>query len=77
MDLVRTHLYEYHKDHGNVIDFSGYAMPVWYEGIIAEHNAVREKCGIFDTSHMGRTIATGPDTEKFLNYLITNDVSEL
>lgn len=77
MDLVKTHLYEFHKDHGNVIDFSGYAMPVWYEGIIAEHKAVRENCGIFDTSHMGRTRATGPDVEKFINYLITNDITTL
>ncbi|MCK5670673.1 glycine cleavage system aminomethyltransferase GcvT, partial [Candidatus Bathyarchaeota archaeon] len=49
MDLKKTHLYEYHSEHGNVVDFGGYAMPVWYEGIQAEHAAVRESCGIFDT----------------------------
>ncbi|MBN2334119.1 glycine cleavage system aminomethyltransferase GcvT [Candidatus Bathyarchaeota archaeon] len=77
MDLKKTHIYKYHAEHGNIVDFGGYAMPVWYEGIQAEHKAVRDGCGVFDTSHMGRTWAVGPDTEKFLNYVITNDVSKL
>jgi len=51
--------------------------PVWYEGIKAEHAAVRESCGIFDTCHMGRTWATGSDVERFLNYVITNDLNKL
>ena len=76
-DLKKTHIYEYHAEHGNVIDFGGYAMPVWYEGIKVEHAAVRDACGIFDTCHMGRTWATGPDVERFLNYVITNDLSKL
>ena len=76
-DLKKTHIYEYHVAHGNVVDFGGYAMPVWYEGIKAEHAAVRDACGIFDTCHMGRTWATGPDVERFLNYMITNDLSKL
>ncbi len=77
MELKKTHIYRYHADHGNMVDFGGYAMPVWYDGIQAEHKAVRDACGIFDTSHMGRTWAEGPDTEKFLNYLVTNDVDKL
>ena len=77
MELKKTHLYEYHAKHGNVVDFGGFAMPVWYQGIQVEHNAVREACGIFDTSHMGRTWAEGPDVERFLNYVVTNDVSRL
>jgi aminomethyltransferase len=76
-DLKKTHLYKYHVEHGNVIDFGGFAMPVWYEGIKAEHAAVRDSCGIFDTSHMGRTWATGPGVQSFLNYVVTNDVSTL
>lgn len=76
-DLKKTHIYEYHVAHGNVVDFGGYAMPVWYEGIKAEHAAVRDACGIFDTCHMGRTWATGPDVERFLNYMVTNDLSKL
>jgi aminomethyltransferase len=77
LELKKTHLYEYHAAHGNIVDFGGFAMPVWYQGIQIEHNAVRESCGIFDTSHMGRTWAEGPDAEKFLNYVVTNDVSKL
>lgn len=75
--MKKTHLYKYHAEHGNVIDFGGFAMPVWYEGIKAEHAAVRDACGIFDTCHMGRTWATGPDVLRFLNYVVTNDVSTL
>ena len=52
-------------------------MPVWYEGIKKEHKAVRDGVGIFDTCHMGRTIAIGSDVEKWLNRVITNDVSKL
>ena len=77
MELKKTHIYSYHAGHGNIVDFGGYAMPVWYEGIQVEHKAVREGCGVFDTSHMGRTWAEGPDTERFLNYVVTNDVSKL
>jgi len=77
LELKKTHIYSYHAGHGNIVDFGGYAMPVWYEGIQVEHKAVREGCGVFDTSHMGRTWAEGPDTERFLNYVVTNDVSKL
>ena len=77
MDLKKTHLYEYHSEHGNVVDFGGYAMPVWNEGIQAEHAVVRDSCGIFDTCHMGRTWATGPDVENYLNYVVTNNISKL
>ncbi|UCH56854.1 MAG: glycine cleavage system aminomethyltransferase GcvT, partial [Candidatus Bathyarchaeota archaeon] len=64
-------------DHGNIVDFGGYAMPVWFEGIIPEHLAVRNAVGIFDTSHMGRTVAKGLEVEKFLNWVVTNNVSRL
>jgi aminomethyltransferase len=74
---MKTHIYAYNEGHGNIVDFGGWAMPVWYEGIIAEHHAVRNGVGIFDTSHMGRTFARGPDVEKFVNWVVTNDVSRL
>ena len=77
MELRKTHIYQYHAEHGNVVDFGGFAMPVWYDGIMAEHKAVREACGIFDTSHMGRVYAEGPDVVKFLDYVDTNDISSL
>ena len=77
MELKKTHLYDYHKENGNIVDFGGFAMPVWYTGIKEEHNAVRESCGVFDTSHMGRTWINGEDAERYLNYVVTNDVSTL
>jgi aminomethyltransferase len=77
LELRKTHIYQYHAEHGNVVDFGGFAMPVWYEGIISEHKAVREACGIFDTSHMGRVYAEGPEVVKFLDYVDTNDIGAL
>ena len=77
LELMKTHIYAYHEMHGNIVDFGGWAMPVWYKGIIAEHNAVRNSVGMFDTSHMGRSMARGPDVERFVNRVVTNDVSKL
>ncbi|TEU09589.1 glycine cleavage system aminomethyltransferase GcvT [Candidatus Bathyarchaeota archaeon] len=77
MELKKTHIYAYHAEHGNIVDFGGYALPVWFEGIIPEHHAVRNGVGIFDTSHMGRTFARGSEVVKFLNWVVTNDVSRL
>ncbi len=74
---MKTHIFAYHEGHGNMVDFGGWAMPVWYEGIIAEHHAVRNGVGMFDTSHMGRVMAKGPDVERFVNWVVTNDVSKL
>jgi aminomethyltransferase len=57
--------------------FAGFDMPLWYKGVGAEHLAVRNAVGMFDISHMGRVIVEGADSERFLNYVITNDVSKL
>jgi aminomethyltransferase len=57
--------------------FAGFEMPLWYKGIIPEHMAVRNRVGIFDVSHMGRALISGPQSEAFLNYVTTNDVSRL
>jgi len=73
----KTHLYEYHSAHGKITDFAGFSMPLWYKGIIKEHMAVRKGVGIFDVSHMGRVLISGPEAEEFLNYVTTNDVSSL
>lgn len=53
-DLKKTPLTEWHREHGGrLVDFAGYEMPVRYEGVVAEHRRVRERCGLFDVSHMG------------------------
>lgn len=73
----RTQLYEVHKKSAKLTVFAGFEMPLWYKGVIQEHLAVRNSVGLFDVSHMGRVIIQGPDSERFLNYVITNDVSKL
>ena len=55
--------------------FGGFDMPIEYSGIIDEHNAVRNDCGVFDVSHMGEVRITGPDAERFVNHIFTNDIS--
>ncbi len=57
--------------------FAGYDMPIQYRGIIDEHNAVRGKVGMFDVSHMGEVFISGPDAQRFVNHIFTNDVSSL
>jgi len=73
----RTHVYEYHRKHGNIVEYAGFNLSVWFEGIIPECHSVRNHCGIFDVSHMGRVLAEGKGAESFLNQLTTNDVSKL
>ena len=50
-------------------------MPIQYSNIVDEHNAVRQACGVFDVSHMGEVLVTGPESEKFVNYIFTNDIA--
>jgi len=74
----RTPLYDWHLKHGaKVVEFGGWDMPVSYEGVLAEHQAVRERAGLFDISHMGEIFVQGPGAEKFLQGLTTNDVRRL
>src|ERR671915_1025793 len=74
--LRHTPLYEEHKALGaRLVDFSGWEMPVQYEGIKAEHRAVRERVGLFDVSHMGEAVFRGPDAERAVQRLVTRDVS--
>ena len=61
-----------------MVPFAGYEMPVTYKtGLIAEHHAVRTKCGLFDVSHMGEFIVRGSDAVAFVNRVTTNDVTKL
>jgi aminomethyltransferase len=73
----KTHLYEFHRQHARMEAFAGFDMPLWYKDITPEHLAVRNSVGIFDVTHMGRSIITGKDAERFLNYITTNDVAKL
>ena len=60
-----------------MVDFAGWDMPVQYAGLIAEHEAVRSKAGVFDVSHMGEIVISGLDAAAFLNYVLTNDAARL
>lgn len=73
----RTQVFSYHETHGHLVNYAGFELPVWFEGIIPECRTVRNNVGIFDVSHMGRIIVEGKDAGAFLNRLTTNDVSAL
>lgn len=74
----RTSLYETHVEAGaKMVPFSGWEMPVSYDGIKEEHIAVRTHAGIFDTSHMGEIEVEGPGALAFLQRLVTNDIAKI
>jgi aminomethyltransferase len=76
--LRRTALFDRHVSAGaKLVPFAGWDMPVQYEGIRAEHVAVRTQAGMFDVSHMGQIETSGPDAERFLQRLLSNDVAKL
>ena len=52
-------------------------MPIQYSNIVDEHQAVRQQCGVFDVSHMGEVLISGPDAERYVNHLFTNDVRQM
>ncbi len=77
-ELQRTPLHDLHVEFGGrMVPFAGYSMPVQYEGILAEHRWTREHAGLFDVSHMGQALLTGPDhdtTARALEALIPADI---
>ncbi len=77
-ELRRTPLHDRHVAAGaRLVPFSGWEMPVQYEGIREEHAAVREGAGVFDVSHMGQVETRGPQAEAFLQRALSNDVSAI
>lgn len=77
-ELKRTSLYDTHKNLGaKLVDFAGWEMPLEYEGINKEHEIVRNSAGLFDVSHMGEVEVKGENSEEFLQFLLTNDLSKL
>lgn len=75
--MRRLPLHEFHKAHGILTEFTGFEMPLRYEGITPEHLAVRNDVGIFDVTHMGRSMVRGKDTAAFLDYVTTRNPSTL
>lgn len=76
--MKKTPLNQIHKDmEAKITDFGGWEMPVEYTGIIEEHKAVRNQCGLFDVSHMGEILVSGENAAKSLQKIITNDLQKL
>jgi aminomethyltransferase len=74
----RTPLFDRHVDAGaRLVEFAGWEMPVQYEGVRAEHIAVRTDVGMFDVSHMGEILTSGPRSLELLQRLISNDLSRV
>ncbi len=74
--MKQTCLYDRHVALGALMSpFGGFIMPIQYTNITDEHNAVRQHCGVFDVSHMGEVRITGPDAERYVQHIFTNDVS--
>jgi len=76
--LARTPLFARHVELGaRMVPFAGFEMPVSYEGVIAEHRAVRADCGAFDVSHMGELHVDGPTAQAFLQQMLSNDIDNI
>ena len=75
-EIKKTCLHDRHVALGaQMSPFGGFDMPIQYAGIVEEHQAVRTACGVFDVSHMGEVEITGPEAEKYVNHIFTNDVT--
>jgi aminomethyltransferase len=76
--LRRTPLFDRHEQAGaKLVPFAGWEMPVQYEGIRQEHLSVRRHAGMFDVSHMGEIETGGPQAERFLQHILSNDVTKI
>ncbi|WP_332647009.1 glycine cleavage system aminomethyltransferase GcvT [Lysinibacillus sp. 54212] len=77
-NLKRTPLFdEYAKYGGKTIDFGGWELPVQFSSIKDEHDAVRNRAGLFDVSHMGEIFVEGPNALNYLQKLLSNDISKI
>ena len=75
---LKTPLFAWHHGHGGkLVEFGGWLMPVLYTSIVEEHQAVRERVGLFDISHMGRLTFDGLDALSWLEHVTTNHVAKL
>jgi aminomethyltransferase len=76
--MKETALTSLHRSAGaRMVEYAGYEMPVEYSGVINEHNNVRLNAGLFDVSHMGEFWIKGPNALNLLQYVTTNDVSQI
>ncbi len=75
--MKETCLHSRHVARGaQMSPFGGFDMPIQYDGIVEEHNAVRLHVGVFDVSHMGEVLISGPDAEKYVNHIFSSTLQE-
>ena len=76
--MKNTQLTHIHEELGaKMVPFAGYNMPVSYEGVNIEHETVREKLGVFDVSHMGEFLVSGPEALNLIQKISSNDAAKL
>jgi aminomethyltransferase len=78
--LLTSPIHERHVALGaKLADFGGWEMPIEYPGggVLKEHEAVRERVGVFDVSHLGKASVRGPGAKDFLNRCLTNDLDKI
>ena len=76
--MLRSPLHDRHLSLGaRIVPFAGWEMPIQYQGIVAEQQAVRKAVGVFDISHMGEFEVSGPGAAAWLDGLLTNHVAAL
>jgi aminomethyltransferase len=78
VELRRTPLHDAHLAAGaRMVPFAGYEMPVQYASILEEHRVVRSGVGLFDLSHMGEVLISGPEALAFARYAVVSDPGTL
>jgi aminomethyltransferase len=76
--IKKTPFYDIHRKLGaRIVEFAGYYMPVQYRSMSEEHKRVRKSVGMFDLSHMGEFVVSGPGAGQFVQHAVTNDVYSL
>ncbi len=76
--MRRSPLHELNASLGaRFVEFGGWEMPVQYESVLAEHRAVRESCGVFDVTHLGRFALQGPGAHEAVRSLFSNDIDRV
>jgi aminomethyltransferase len=74
----KTAFYNIHEKAGaKLVDFASYLMPIQYRSITEEHKRVRKSVGLFDLSHMGEFVVSGPGARQFVQHAVTNDINTL
>ncbi len=78
IELKKTPLFEWHQQaQAKIADFAGYAMPIQYSSIVAEHEATRQRASLFDVSHMGRFRFDGQRADQLLDHVLTRRVTDM